>query len=137
MQSNKPSNKSNVISEKSVAPQIEQTVPDSKPAKRITKKSIAATTTSTTKKTSHRHSKHGLDAAAADTLLPATADSHSTIPAVDVSPTHISSSSSGPVSLNHDEIARLAYTFWEERNYATGFAEEDWFRAIKVLSAAK
>jgi hypothetical protein len=38
--------------------------------------------------------------------------------------------------IKDDEVARLAYQFWEERNFAHGFAEEDWHRAVKTLSAS-
>ena len=39
-------------------------------------------------------------------------------------------------SMNYEEVARLAYKYWEERNYANGSAEEDWDRAERALSAA-
>jgi hypothetical protein len=29
----------------------------------------------------------------------------------------------------HDEVARIAYSYWEERGRQGGCAEEDWFRA--------
>jgi hypothetical protein len=32
-----------------------------------------------------------------------------------------------------EEIARLAYSFWEERGCQGGSAEEDWRRAERVL----
>jgi hypothetical protein len=30
-----------------------------------------------------------------------------------------------------EEIAGLAYSFWEARGYQGGFPEEDWFRAVQ------
>jgi hypothetical protein len=33
-----------------------------------------------------------------------------------------------------EEIAKLAHSFWEQRNYADGSAEEDWLRAERQLS---
>lgn len=34
-----------------------------------------------------------------------------------------------------EEIARLAYAYWEERGRPLGSAEEDWFRAERELRA--
>jgi hypothetical protein len=34
-----------------------------------------------------------------------------------------------------DEIARLAYTYWEARGYRGGSSEEDWLRAERELRA--
>lgn len=36
----------------------------------------------------------------------------------------------------HDEIARLAYSYWEARGRQNGFAEEDWYRAEAEWDAA-
>lgn len=35
----------------------------------------------------------------------------------------------------HAEIATLAYSYWVQRGYQGGSAEEDWFRAEKQLVA--
>jgi len=34
---------------------------------------------------------------------------------------------------SRDEIARLAYSYWEARGYAGGSSEEDWLRAQREL----
>jgi hypothetical protein len=34
----------------------------------------------------------------------------------------------------HDEIASLAYSYWEARGCQGGSPEEDWFRAVGELS---
>jgi hypothetical protein len=34
---------------------------------------------------------------------------------------------------DHEEIARIAYSYWEQRGYSGGTPEEDWFRAIEEL----
>jgi hypothetical protein len=34
----------------------------------------------------------------------------------------------------HEEIAHLAYSYWEARGGQTGSAETDWLRAEKVLN---
>ncbi|MFI5113468.1 MAG: DUF2934 domain-containing protein [Terriglobales bacterium] len=34
---------------------------------------------------------------------------------------------------SHEEIARLAYTYWEARGWVHGSAQEDWFRAEREL----
>jgi len=37
----------------------------------------------------------------------------------------------------HDEVAKLAYSFWEQRGYQHGNAVEDWLRAERqILSSA-
>jgi hypothetical protein len=33
----------------------------------------------------------------------------------------------------HEEIARLAYSFWEARGYQGGSQEDDWLRAVAEL----
>jgi hypothetical protein len=33
----------------------------------------------------------------------------------------------------HEEIARLAYSYWESRRWQPGFAEADWLRAEREL----
>jgi hypothetical protein len=33
----------------------------------------------------------------------------------------------------HHEIAQLAYSYWENRGYEHGFADEDWLRAEREL----
>jgi hypothetical protein len=39
--------------------------------------------------------------------------------------------------ITHADIASLAYSFWAERGYQGGSAEEDWFRAEKQLSSGQ
>ncbi len=34
---------------------------------------------------------------------------------------------------SHEEIERLARTYWEQRGYRDGFAEQDWLRAEQEL----
>jgi hypothetical protein len=38
-----------------------------------------------------------------------------------------------PPTPSHDEIARLAYTYWEARGRQHGSHEEDWYRAEREL----
>jgi hypothetical protein len=38
--------------------------------------------------------------------------------------------------LSHDKIAALAHSYWAERGYAHGSADEDWLRAEQKLKAA-
>ena len=35
----------------------------------------------------------------------------------------------------HEEIARLAYSYWDARGYRGGSPLEDWFRAERVLTS--
>lgn len=37
------------------------------------------------------------------------------------------------VKPSHDEIAKLARSYWEQRGYQDGFAEQDWLRAEQEL----
>jgi hypothetical protein len=36
-------------------------------------------------------------------------------------------------SVDPNDVARLAHSYWEERNRQEGSAEEDWFRAERAL----
>ena len=47
-------------------------------------------------------------------------------------PTSMSTSRFGPVS--HDQIARRAYSLWQERGHRIGFDREDWFEAEAELN---
>ena len=38
-------------------------------------------------------------------------------------------------ALNHEDVARLAYRFWEERGSPFGSSEIDWHRAEQELQA--
>jgi hypothetical protein len=38
---------------------------------------------------------------------------------------------------SHEEVARLAYSYWESRGCAGGSPEEDWLRAEEELRAAR
>lgn len=38
-----------------------------------------------------------------------------------------------PMRPSHDEIERLARTYWEQRGYQDGYAEQDWLRAEREL----
>jgi hypothetical protein len=39
-----------------------------------------------------------------------------------------------PQAVKNDEVARLAYSYWEARGYQGGSPDEDWIRAEKELS---
>ena len=41
----------------------------------------------------------------------------------------------GNLEIEPEEIARLAYSYWEERSSEEGSAEEDWLRAERQLRA--
>jgi hypothetical protein len=36
-------------------------------------------------------------------------------------------------SVSHDEVARLAHTYWQQRGHKHGHHEEDWLRAEQAL----
>ena len=60
-------------------------------------------------------------------------------PAVAVVPSgtaggHVDDPAPGP---DREEIARLAYSYWEARGGEGGSQEDDWFRAERELQASK
>jgi hypothetical protein len=38
------------------------------------------------------------------------------------------------VDVSHEEVAKLAYSYWEARGRQDGFADQDWLRAERELS---
>jgi hypothetical protein len=42
-----------------------------------------------------------------------------------------------PVEITQEEIAILAYSYWEARGYQDGSAAEDWLRAEQELRSSK
>ena len=42
-----------------------------------------------------------------------------------------------PIARPHEEIARIAYGFWEERNGYGGSADDDWYRAEREWDGEK
>jgi hypothetical protein len=50
---------------------------------------------------------------------------------------HAASPAESPVTVpTFEEIARLAYSYWEARGYQGGSPEEDWLRAESALRVA-
>ena len=47
----------------------------------------------------------------------------------------VGSVASGKVEIEHQEIARLAYSYWVARGCQEGSPEEDWLRAERQLRA--
>jgi hypothetical protein len=47
------------------------------------------------------------------------------------------SASEGKGHFEHEEIARLAYSYWEARGCQGGSSEEDWFRAQAKIRLRK
>jgi hypothetical protein len=66
---------------------------------------------------------------------------HSAPPADDPEPATVEAPPPAPAPLtaaapvSHDEIARLAYAYWEARGRQGGSAAEDWSRAERELHA--
>jgi hypothetical protein len=52
-----------------------------------------------------------------------------TVPAVEAAP----QVQPQPRAVTHDQIAALAYSYWESRGYQGGSQEEDWLRAEHEL----
>ncbi|MBI4876995.1 MAG: DUF2934 domain-containing protein [Acidobacteria bacterium] len=47
----------------------------------------------------------------------------------------VAEAAAAPACVDHQEIARLAYMFWEARGCQGGCPEEDWHRAEEQLKA--
>ncbi len=41
------------------------------------------------------------------------------------------------ITITHDEISKLAFTYFEQRGYQGGSPDEDWLRAEQELLAAR
>ena len=52
-------------------------------------------------------------------------------------PSGSGSLASGNVEIERDQIARLAYSYWEARGCQEGSPDEDWLRAEQQLRAGK
>jgi Protein of unknown function (DUF2934) len=55
--------------------------------------------------------------------------------AIEVSQDPVYNFGDTPAETREDEIARLAYQFWEERGQTNGSAMEDWLRAEQEIRA--
>jgi hypothetical protein len=56
-----------------------------------------------------------------------------TVGASPASPTAVIVEDQPEITPTEEEIARLAYSFWEERGSTNGSPEDDWFRAEREL----
>jgi len=63
--------------------------------------------------------------------------SASTTTADPLAPSGNIDANSGNVAIQDEEIARLAYSYWEARGGQEGSPEEDWLRAERQLQAGK
>ena len=132
MQLNKASKKTSKVAEKTAAPASEIAASEEKAVKpRIaksskTKKSEGADMTSG--KNLHKPAK--------STVVPSTPVA---------SALHVEAKPAGEVRpvvehpkkmVPREKIAELAYSYWAERGYADGGAEEDWLRAERELAAS-
>ena len=59
------------------------------------------------------------------------------VTAVEPMPQELASDPAASFAPSTDEIAALAYSYWEERGYQTGSPEEDWLRAEAELRARR
>jgi hypothetical protein len=109
METKKTSKKSSKTAEPKVASVTIAEAPAavSKPVKRVTKAATKAPAKAAAKSSAPKNSSHH----------------------------HARTSPAPAAAINYDEVARLAYKYWEERQYAHGFAEEDWHRAEKAVRA--
>lgn len=104
------------------APDLGTPAAESKSKSRAPKSSSTKQETKETGRAKHRN------ASAAEPLTATrTVDS----PVID--PVGILTPSQEGQELNHTHIAKLAYSYWIARDYAHGFADEDWHRAEREL----
>ena len=90
-----------------------------------------ATMTKTVRRTTEKHMQATATASAADALRPEAS------PAAVVSDRTTPGDAVPAVEPEVDQIARLAYSYWEARGGEGGSAEDDWFRAERELRTAK
>ena len=58
-------------------------------------------------------------------------------PAVEVNEVHTAAAPAPARTVTHEEIARVAHSYWVARGYAHGSAEADWLRAERELLSAR
>jgi Protein of unknown function (DUF2934) len=123
MQSSKPSKKTRKSAEETVAatPESGISAPELKSKSRASKSSTTKKATSETGGAKHRKAR--------------TAEPFAS-PAIDspvIDPVGVMTPSPEAQEVTHANIAKLAYSYWIARDYAHGFAEEDWHRAEREL----
>lgn len=58
-------------------------------------------------------------------------------PAVEPEPLNAMAAASKPREVTHEEVAKLAYSYWIARGYGQGGAEQDWLRAERELNSKR
>jgi len=134
MQSSKTSKKTRKIGQEPVAAVQESSTPA---PEMMNSKSRASKTSETKKKTGDTGRAKHRNATVAEPVV----DSPVIDPVgVMTSPTDVQESAPAPVEtsfpreVSHEHIAKLAHSYWIARDYAHGFAEEDWHRAERELN---
>ncbi len=103
------------IAETEAVAAAESVLKQAKPVKTTSK---ARAPRASAKAVTHKHKKTTLAALPAETFT-----------AVPVQVTRIAA----PVEPTGEEIAKLAYSYWEARGYQGGSQDEDWLRAVVEL----
>jgi hypothetical protein len=123
MQSSKPSKKTGKIAEETAAaPETGASSAESKTKSRASKSSSAKKETSDTGRAKHR-------AVSATEVNGASRAVDSPV----IDPVGVMTPSPEAQEVSDAHIAKLAYSYWIARDYAHGFAEEDWHRAEREL----
>jgi hypothetical protein len=119
------SKKKKKIAEEAVAAPEPSTASEVKPKPRVMRSSKPKKNETGESSVPKHH--HKINSAAAAAPVPETLAALSTAQGTTASPrqTH---------TVTAEEIAKLAHSFWEQRNYVHGSAEEDWLRAERQLS---
>lgn len=123
MQSSKTSKQTRKIAEETAAaPEIGISASELKSKSRASKSSSAKKETSDTGRAKHR---------TASATEPIAASRAVDSPVID--PVGVMTPAPETQNVNQSHIAQLAYSYWIARDYAHGFAEEDWHRAEREL----
>jgi hypothetical protein len=125
MQLNKASKKTSKVAEKAAAPSGEEMVPAETAVKPRIAKSSKAKKSEGTDMTSGKN----LHKPAKNTIVEST-------PRVEGKPEGRSVTETRKKVVAREKIAELAYSYWVERGYLHGAAEEDWLRAERELVAS-
>jgi Protein of unknown function (DUF2934) len=131
MQFSKTSKKTRNIADKTKATAPESAATEIAPSPRTTRSSkTKKTETTESAPVKHRHNTENGRTMAVGSASVILDPAGVVTPAAEAT---ISAKPELPSEAGHEEIAKLAYTYWIARGYSHGSAEEDWLRAEREL----
>jgi hypothetical protein len=149
MQFNKASKKTRNIAEETIASAPENSAAGEETPKprstRSSKTKKAETTESGPVNHHHKASSATIDkpksvaaAAASGATISSIVDPVGVVtPAIEPEPANALATASKPREVTHEEVAKLAYSYWIARGYGHGGAEQDWLRAEQELKVTR